>query len=79
MSTNSADDKLVGKRVRKIREALGMSQIEFAGWLQHSRSVVSRIESGKRTLRPSEIVEICKQCQVSSEWVLGLRDGAWPS
>ena len=79
MSTNSADDKLVGKRVRKIREALGMSQIEFAAWLQKSRSVISRVESGNRSLLPSEIAEICKRGDVSSDWILGLRTGAWPS
>ena len=81
MSAESPEnsDKMVGKRVKKIREALGFSQQEFAGWINRSRSVISKIEIGSRTIRPEEIAAICRRCEVSSDWVLGLRDGAWPS
>jgi transcriptional regulator with XRE-family HTH domain len=36
----------IGKRVRKIREEKGMSQIELAAAIEYEKSNMSRLESG---------------------------------
>lgn len=62
---------LVGPRLRTLRETAGMTQANFAAKLQRKgwdidRSVLVRIEAGKRTLTDYELAFILKA--LGSSW-----------
>src|SRR5262249_44967868 len=59
-----------GELVRRGREAAGLTQYDFAEWLQVSRQTVPRLEAGQSTLHaPAEglLVELCR---VRGLWVV---------
>lgn len=61
-----------GERVKKIRKALNLTLEKFGAKLGVSKSAVSNIESGSRGLTEQMIRSICREYQVSEEW---LRNG----
>jgi Zn-dependent peptidase ImmA (M78 family)/DNA-binding XRE family transcriptional regulator len=50
----------IGARVRRAREARGVSQVELAEALSLSQAVVSNVESGARPLRVDELITISR-------------------
>ena len=48
------------QRLRKAREASGLTQLEVARRLGHNQSWVSKKESGERRMDPVELCEFAK-------------------
>ena len=59
-------------RIRKLRKALGLSQVEFARKIGRHPGFVSSLESGKIHITDDTIRVICESLSVSEEW---LRNG----
>lgn len=49
----------IGENIRGLRQALGLSQKEFADVLMVSESIVSRVENGRREASAQFIQKIC--------------------
>jgi hypothetical protein len=69
---------IVGTRVAKIRNTLGMSQERLAAKCQRAgwdidRNTVAKIEGGSRCVVDSEIVTLSKVLEVSALALLGLK------
>lgn len=62
----------MNERIKRVREALGLTQAEFAAAIKKTNALVSRYESGERVPPDSAIALICTTYNVSEEW---LRDG----
>ena len=59
------------KRIKEIRKALGLNQIEFAKRLGLSQSSLAMIEVGKRSFSDKHIKLICSVFHVNEEWLRG--------
>lgn len=60
-------------RIKEIRQALGLTQIEFSNKLGIRQSSLSAIESGvTESISERNIIIICKEFGVSEDW---LRNG----
>ncbi|NLF40681.1 DUF4065 domain-containing protein [bacterium] len=68
MNTTS---ETIGRRMRKLRERLGMSQHDLATQLALPRPSVSQIENGERKVSVDELVRIGRVLNVSTEVLLG--------
>jgi transcriptional regulator with XRE-family HTH domain len=55
----------VGANVRRERERLGLSQSALGGKLNATHSAVSRIESGERDIRISDLFEVGRALNVA--------------
>ncbi|OMC76490.1 hypothetical protein BK125_18575 [Paenibacillus odorifer] len=60
-----------GVRIKKLREARGISQIELAERIGINNSVLSRIESGKRPVEDTEINAFADFFDVTGDYILG--------
>ncbi len=61
------------ERVKRLRKALKLSQVEFAKAAGLTQSAISDIERGKaRNVTKSNMIAICSKFNVNEEW---LRDG----
>ena len=58
------------ERVKAVRQALGLSQQEFGSRIGIKISAMSYLESGKCRLTESNAIMICKEFNVSREWLL---------
>ena len=67
--------KEIGRRVRAIREARGMSQVELAEALDTYQTVVSAIERGARGLTVQQVARFAAALDASPDRILG-HDGA---
>lgn len=68
------ETKALGQRLKRLRVARGLSQIDMAellGFGPQGHPIVSKIESGKRELRAAELGRWCSTCGVSVDDVLG--------
>lgn len=63
----------MGERLRLIRKALGMNQIEFAKRLSLTQNWISMVETNKGTLSDGTQHILCELFGVNPEW---LRDGS---
>lgn len=68
-----------GERIRQLRKENKMSQNQLAIKMQTEgvimeQDVISRIESGQRILVDYELFTISQIFNVSSDWLIGLRD-----
>ena len=61
-----------GNRIKELRRNLGLTQEKFATQIGIKRNSLSQIESGINSLSPQNMLLICKEWNVSEEW---LRDG----
>ena len=59
----------LGKRVKKIRNELQMTQEEFGSQIGLKKNSLSQIESGKNALTQQNIVAICKVFHVNEDWL----------
>lgn len=60
----------LGKRIRKAREQIGLSQNTFAELIRISTPYVSYIENGKRGISLERFVEIANALRVHPDWLL---------
>jgi transcriptional regulator with XRE-family HTH domain len=61
----------IGKRIRALRKAQGMTQAELAEDVGFAdESVVSKVESGTRGLAVSELAKLCGRFGVRSDDIL---------
>ncbi len=74
---NIETEKKIGKNIRELREAAGMTQDALSAKLQLcgcdiTRSAVAKIEVGQRHLYPDEIILIKEILKVSYEDIFRL-------
>jgi transcriptional regulator with XRE-family HTH domain len=80
MSENGAKAKLleIGWRVKKAREAMGLTQEQFADKYGYPRTTLAKLESGHRDFKSTEIVTLAEQLNVSCDYLLGRSRAAAP-
>lgn len=61
-----------GERVRALRKDLSLTLEKFGGALGVGKTAISKIENDERNLTDQMILSICREYNVSEEW---LRDG----
>ena len=61
-----------GNRIKELRRNLGLTQEKFATQIGIKRNSLSQIESGINSLSPQNMLLICKEWNVSEDW---LRNG----
>ncbi len=71
---NIEDVNAIGKRVKEIRLENGLNQSEFGKRLSVSQDTISLWEKGKTLPNTEFIIEMCKQFNVSANYLLGLED-----
>ncbi|BDF59216.1 hypothetical protein CE91St36_20330 [Christensenellaceae bacterium] len=57
------------KRIKEIRRALGLNQMEFAKRLGLSQSSLAMIEVGRRSFSDKHIKLICSAFHINEEWL----------
>lgn len=57
------------KRIKEIRRALGLNQIEFAKRLGLSQSTLAMIEVGRRSFSDKHIKLICSEFHINETWL----------
>src|SRR3954464_13710466 len=76
----------LGRELRRLREAAGMTLEEMGAKLECSSSRVQRIESGEIRVRPGDVMEILHELGVNQDaepgrtlikMTEGLRDAGW--
>lgn len=57
------------KRIKEIRESVGLTQVEFGNKIGLARNTIANYETGNRT--PSNIVinSICREFEINEEWL----------
>lgn len=63
-----------GNKLKAVRKAKKLTQVEFAKALGVSSSIIAAYEQGKNFPSVSILIEICKTLGVSSDYLLGLSD-----
>lgn len=56
-------------RVREAREALGLSQAQFAEKVGLTKNYISLVETGKRSLGARTVADICRIFGISEAWM----------
>ena len=73
-TNNVIDKKIVGNRIKTIRQDNKLSQRGMAKILNTSHSTLSAYESGKTLILTAFAYQICVNYKVSFDWLLGLSD-----
>lgn len=63
-----------GERLKYARKAKGLTQTELAMLLGITQKSYQRMESGVHDLKMSTIYQLCKVLDISSDWLLGLKN-----
>ena len=58
----------VGKRIKNIRELEGVRQFELAEEMNISREMLSRIENGKNSCAPDQLMFLCQRFNKSVDY-----------
>lgn len=67
----------IGARVKHAREALDLSLSELSRRTGITKSYLHDIETGRGSnLGAGTIIELCRELQVSADWLLGLASSA---
>lgn len=70
--------KDIGARLRALRKARDMTQVELAEVLGTQQTAISQVEIGNRGLTVQQVVKLAKALRVSTDAILGPRNGAAP-
>ena len=70
---------MVGRRLRELRERLGLDQIDLGAVMDYGQSMISQIESGDKAPSAASLIEVAKEYGVSMQWLFGLTDEMTPS
>lgn len=62
------------QKLRDLREERGLTQAQIADVLQTSQQYYGKYENEQRPLPINHLITLCRYYNVSSDWVLGLRD-----
>ena len=65
-------NKKIGRKIKQLREQVGLNQEDLAKELKIKRVVVSQIESGQRRIRADEIAKLAKVFNTTSDILLDL-------
>ncbi|MDE7299366.1 MAG: helix-turn-helix transcriptional regulator [Lachnospiraceae bacterium] len=65
----------MGDRIKKIREAEGKNQREFASSIKVGQSTLAMFENGQREPKSIHIEQICLKYDINEDW---LRTGTLP-
>ena len=65
---------VIGQRIKEIRLSLGYNQQKFADCIEVSKSMVSYLESGKKTPSRETVSKIASISNVTSDYIMGLSD-----
>ena len=68
---NEIDKTLVGKRLKKIRLDNNLTQENLASILNTTHSTISGYENGKTLILTSFAYQICKNYNISMDWLCG--------
>lgn len=68
------DYKALGRRVRRIRRGMDMTQAKLAELAGISTAFVGHIERGTRVLSVETLERICKALAVSADYMMGLKE-----
>lgn len=60
----------MNKRLKKIRNALNMTQAEFGEKIGLSQNTIANYECGRRALTEQTIRSICREFNVNKSWLL---------
>lgn len=63
-----------GIRLKEARLKAGLTQVELAEKLNLSQTSYQRMETENRDMKMSNIINICKTLNISSDWLLGLKE-----
>ncbi|MEA2104842.1 MAG: DUF4065 domain-containing protein [Candidatus Cloacimonadota bacterium] len=66
--------KSLGKRIKKLRNAAGLSQEKFSQMLEMKRVSISQTENGARKLTAEETAKIAKLFNISTDALLSLEE-----
>ena len=58
-----------GERVRTLRKALSLTLDKFGRPLGVGKTAISKIENGENSLTDQMIISICREYDVSEEWL----------
>ncbi|MEC0091512.1 helix-turn-helix domain-containing protein [Paenibacillus macquariensis] len=61
---------IIGQNIRKLRKAVGLTQIEFAKQINVSQGTLSDIEQGNCNPSMDTILSIHNQFEVTLDWLL---------
>lgn len=61
------DNKILGKKLKKIRLFHHLTQLEFAKSINTTQSVISAYENGTKTIQTSFLFEICQKYNISAD------------
>ena len=62
--------KAMGQRIMLRRKALHLTQEAFAERLGVSTQMISNLELGKKAVRPENLAKVCKELELSADFVL---------
>lgn len=68
---------MIGARVKRVREAEGLTQAAFACRLGVERSLISKIEGGRTALSSLLLRTLCDRFAVREDWLLHGRGELW--
>ena len=60
----------IGKRIKNIRENLGMNKTDFANKLGLSGQYLGQVEKGKYTLSLEKLKLLCEYTNISADYIL---------
>ncbi len=69
MESNRTIDEAYGSRIRKVRKAMGLSQIEFGHRIGVGRDTIANLENSRTILQSIHIKSICREFGVNYEWL----------
>jgi repressor LexA len=68
------DDGICAKRLKEMRESLGLTQQNIADIISVSKGTISRYESRKHSPQVSHVRIIAEHLGISGEWLAGVSD-----
>lgn len=68
--------KQIGARLRALRKARDMTQVELAKILGTQQTAISQVEIGNRGLTIQQVVKLARALRVSTDAILGPSDGS---
>ena len=72
------DKKILGTRLRQIREEKEISRRELAEFLNVTKTQISDIENGKSGTNLDRFYQLCNYYKVSADYLLGItNDPTW--
>lgn len=75
---NELDPVPVGRRLRLTREALRLTQAEFAGRAGIAGNTYGQYETGARLISPKRAIELCEAHGLTLDWIYRGEPGDLP-